>query len=224
MRIVALSDTHGKHEQLQVPDGDLLLFAGQPHRYKVMIAGNHDFLFEEDAIRSRELIPEGVTYLNDSGVTIEGVSIWGSPITPRFFDWAFNRDRGQQIEKHWRQIPNGTDILITHGPPAGILDRTIQGDVTGCEDLMRHVERVRPKLHVFGHIHEGYGMVEKNGTCFVNACNLDERYRMRNLAVVTFRVSSGLLRRQLPTGALGKRGGLLLTMSAITLVAKPRSR
>lgn len=204
MRIVALSDTHGKQEQLQVPDGDLLIFAGdcssrgeewevaaflkwfagQPHRHKVMIAGNHDFLFEEDAIRSRELIPEGIIYLNDSGVTIEGVSIWGSPITPRFFDWAFNRDRGQQIEKYWQQIPNGTDILITHGPPVGILDRTTRGDTTGCEDLMHHVERVRPKLHVFGHIHEGYGMVEKNGTRFVNACNLDERYRMRNLAVL----------------------------------------
>lgn len=204
MKIVALSDTHGKHEQLQVPEGDVLLFAGdcssrgyewevlsflkwfaaQPHAHKIMIAGNHDFLFEEDAKRSTELIPEGVTYLNDSGIQVMGVSVWGSPVSPRFFDWAFNRDRGPQIEKYWQQIPNGTDILITHGPPVGILDRTTQGDSTGCEDLMRHVERVRPKLHVFGHIHEGYGMVEKNGTCFVNACNLDERYRMRNLAVV----------------------------------------
>ncbi len=204
MRIVALSDTHGKHEQLKVPDGDLLIFAGdcssrgeeweivaflkwfagQPHQHKVMIAGNHDFIFEEDAPRSKELIPSNVIYLNDSGVNIEGFSIWGSPITPRFFDWAFNRDRGEEIAKHWRLIPDGIDILITHGPPVGILDRTRQGDVTGCEDLMRHIERVRPKLHVFGHIHEGYGMVEKDGICFVNACILDERYQMRNLAVV----------------------------------------
>jgi len=204
MRIVALSDTHGMHERLQVPDGDLLIFAGDcssqgreyevasflhwfaalPHPHKVMIAGNHDFLFEQNPEKTLAMIPPGIIYLNDSGVTIEGVKIWGSPYSPRFFDWAFNCDRGEDIAQHWRLIPDGTDVLITHGPPAGILDRTMDGDVAGCEDLLRHVERVRPKVHVFGHIHEGYGMVDKDGTCFVNACNADVRYRMRNLAVV----------------------------------------
>jgi Icc-related predicted phosphoesterase len=204
MRIVAISDTHGQHERLQVPDGDLLIFAGDcssrgylqeitsflewfsnhPHKCKVMIAGNHDFLFEEQPCLAETLIPKGIHYLNDSGVVIEGMPILGSPVSPRFFDWAFNRDRGSQIERHWSQIPRSTEILITHGPPAGILDQTLRGEVTGCEDLLRNVQHIKPKLHIFGHIHEGYGKSEKDGTLFVNACNLDAHYRMRNVAIV----------------------------------------
>lgn len=204
MRIVTISDTHGKHDFVQVPDGDLLIFAGdcssrgyeheilpflawfakQPHRHKVMIAGNHDFLFEDRPEYAESLIPEGVHYLNDSGVFLNGLHIWGSPVSPRFFDWAFNRDRGAHIDKHWAMIPAGTDILITHGPPMGILDRTMRGDEAGCEDLLRHIQRIKPKLNIFGHIHEGYGMIDKEGTCFVNACNADAQYRMRNLPIV----------------------------------------
>lgn len=204
MRIVAISDTHGQHEHLQVPEGDLLIFAGDcssrgylqeitsflqwfsnhPHRHKVMIAGNHDFLFEDHPGLAESLIPKGIHYLNDSGVVIEGTPIWGSPVSPRFFDWAFNRDRGPQIERHWSKIPRNTEILITHGPPAGILDKTLRGEVTGCEDLLSHVQKIKPKYHIVGHIHEGYGTFVNGQTTFVNACNLDAHYRMRNLPVV----------------------------------------
>ncbi len=204
MRIVTISDTHGLHDLVQVPDGDLLIFAGDcsssgyehevvmflrwfakhPHKHKVMIAGNHDLLFENRPEFAESLIPEGVHYLNDSGCVIEGIHIWGSPFSPRFLDWAFNCDRGEQIAQHWAKIPADTDVLVTHGPLAGILDQTLYGENTGCEDLLQHIQRVKPKLHIFGHIHEGYGMLERNGTRFVNASNVDEYYRICNFPIV----------------------------------------
>src|SRR5690606_12635911 len=122
MRIIALSDTHGKHRKIEIPDGDILIHAGdissrgeknevvdfldwfesQRHQHKIFIPGNHDFFFEVESLSEiNSLIPEGVTYLNDSGVEIGGVRIWGSPITPWFNNWAFNRLRGEDIVKHW---------------------------------------------------------------------------------------------------------------------------
>lgn len=196
-KIILLSDSHGKHKQVQLPDGDLLLHAGdltgkgfawqvrefmewfaeQPHRHKVLIAGNHDFLAEEKPEEFLALVPPGVIYLNDSGVELEGIKIWGSPIQPWFYDWAFNRRRGPEIAAHWALIPEDTDILITHGPPFGILDRTATGQHVGCEDLSARLAQVRPRLHVFGHIHEAYGHVQRDGIHYVNASVLDLQYQ-----------------------------------------------
>jgi predicted phosphodiesterase len=196
MRIVCLSDTHDLHDQLQVPDGDLLLHAGDatmrgseaqirafdrwlaslPHRHKVVIAGNHDWAFERTPAAARGWL-RAATYLEDDEVTVDGLRIWGSPWQPWFHDWAFNLDRGPAIAAKWDLIPAGIDVLITHGPPAGILDRTDQGDAVGCADLLAAVRRVRPKLHVFGHIHEAYGTLEQDGVRFVNASNCSVRYR-----------------------------------------------
>jgi predicted phosphohydrolase len=196
MRIVCLSDTHDLHDQLQVPDGDLLLHAGDatmrgseaqirafdrwlatlPHRHKVVIAGNHDWAFERTPAAARSWL-RAATYLEDSEVTVDGVRIWGSPWQPWFYDWAFNLERGPAIAAKWDRIPAGIDVLVTHGPPAGILDRTDQGDAVGCADLLAAVRRVRPKLHVFGHIHEAYGTLEQDGVRFVNASNCSVRYR-----------------------------------------------
>jgi Icc-related predicted phosphoesterase len=201
MKIVAISDTHNRHQSLVLPKGDMLIHAGdvssqgkqsqvedflkwfskQDFKYKIFIAGNHDFFFErmpEDYIKL--LIPENVIYLNDSGVEIEGIKIWGSPVQPWFYDWAFNRQRGEDIKKHWDLIPLSTDILITHGPAKGILDKTIQNVETGCEDLLNKIKEIRPKYFIFGHIHEGYGMVEKKGTTFINASVLDVQYQLAN--------------------------------------------
>lgn len=195
MRIVCLSDTHDLHDRLQVPDGDLLLHAGDatmsgtmaqieafdrwlgrlPHRHKVVIAGNHDWGFQRTPARARAAI-RNATYLEDEETTVDGLRIWGSPWQPWFYDWAFNLQRGPEIAAKWALVPAGIDVLVTHGPPAGILDRTSRGDDVGCADLLATVQQRRPRLHVFGHIHEGYGTVERDGTRFVNASNCSERY------------------------------------------------
>ena len=155
-----------------------------PHRHKVVIAGNHDFFFEKYPKEAKRLITNA-KYLNDSGILIEGLRIWGSPVQPWFYDWAFNRKRGKDIRKHWDLIPTTTDILITHGPPFGILDATDRGEKVGCEDLLDITQnRVRPKLHVFRHIHEAYGQHQVDDTLFVNASMVDLEYRPVREAIV----------------------------------------
>lgn len=130
------------------------------------------------------MLPDNCHYLENSGVEVAGLRIWGSPITPWFFDWAFNRQRGADIRRYWAQIPDQIDVLLTHGPPYGIRDLNWQGTLTGCEDLNQRVWEVAPKLHVFGHIHEAYGITEVNGTQFVNAANLNLQYQPVHAPVV----------------------------------------
>jgi Icc-related predicted phosphoesterase len=203
-RIVLLSDTHNCNEQISVPDGDILIHAGDatnrgqideiflfnewfanlPHKHKIFVAGNHDWLFEKRPKYAQSLLAANVIYLQDSAIEIEGLKIYGSPWQPAFFDWAFNLQRGEQLAKKWALIPEDIDVLITHGPPFGILDETPRGDFAGCEELRKRVEVVRPRLHVFGHIHFGYGAAEKFGVRFVNASNCDEDYLPTNPAIV----------------------------------------
>jgi Icc-related predicted phosphoesterase len=167
-RIVLLSDTHNCNEQISVPDGDILIhagdatnrgqvdeiadfnewFSGFPHKHKIFVAGNHDWLFETRPKYARSLLAKNVVYLQDSAVEISGLKIYGSPWQPRFFDWAFNLNRGGEMAEKWKLIPNEVDILITHGPPFGILDETPRGDFAGCEELRKRVEEIRPQLHV----------------------------------------------------------------------------
>lgn len=204
-RIVCLSDTHNCHDQITVPDGDVLIHSGDatirgtqyeveefliwfsslPHRHKIFVAGNHDWLFEIENRFARLLAANfRIKYLEDSFIQIENLKIYGAPWQPRFFDWAFNLDRGPEMAEKWSLIPPDTDVLITHGPPNGILDRTPQGDFAGCEELRKKVEEIRPKAHVFGHIHYGYGTLERFGVRFVNASTCDESYKPVNPPVV----------------------------------------
>lgn len=205
MKIVAISDTHCRHKSVKLPKGDLLVHAGDisyrgklsevldfldwfgklPFAHKIFIAGNHDFYFEKAAASDiQSLIPNGIIYLNDSGIEINGIRIWGSPVTPWFHDWAFNRHRGADINKHWKQIPSDTNLLITHGPVFGILDTVINGSHVGDKELLRKIEDVKPAVHVCGHIHESYGRVKHGSTRFINACVLNEKYELVNLPVV----------------------------------------
>lgn len=205
MKFVAISDTHGQHSSLQLPEGDVLLHAGDvsrrgtqyeilqfihwfaelPYKHKIFIAGNHDF-YLEDAPNTliQNQLPKDVHYLNDSGILIEGIRIWGSPITPYFHNWAFNRHSGEEIQKHWDLIPSNTEILITHGPVYGILDETSRFQKVGCVQLRAKVAAVQPKFHLFGHIHEAYGCIVQNGTTFINASVLDDCYEMSNQPVL----------------------------------------
>jgi predicted phosphohydrolase len=204
LRIVAASDTHSRHARVQVPDGDIFIHAGDatmrgtvaeliefnrwlgtlPHPTKVVCAGNHDLLFEKNPSLARTLITNA-TYAEDQLVTAQGLRMYVSPWQPRFFDWAFNLNRGAEMRRKWDLIPDGLDVLVTHGPPHGILDVSgLTGGHVGCEELRAAVERVRPRLHVFGHIHHGYGVLDWNGTRFVNACTCNESYQPLNPPVV----------------------------------------
>lgn len=203
MKIVVVSDTHGMHDHVRVPPGDVLIHCGDfsgddhgignlakfliwlerhPHKHKIFIAGNHDWIFEKENDLAVTLTKEyGVTYLQQSSVEIDGVNFWGSPITPEFCGWAFNRKRGPEIKAYWDHIPANTDVLITHGPPKGILDyNAFDKFYCGCEELAVKVDEVKPKLHCFGHIHSRYGWSQKDGITFINASACDENYRPLN--------------------------------------------
>lgn len=160
-------------------------FSSLDYKYKVFIAGNHDFFFEKSSPKEIfSIIPQDIIYLNDSGIEIEGLQIWGSPVTPWFNNWAFNRNRGVDIRTHWEQIPGDTQVLITHGPPFRILDETVHKLHVGCKDLFNIVETIKPQYHLFGHVHEGYGLVRRNETTFINASVLDAYYSLKNNPVV----------------------------------------
>ena len=168
MKIICISDTHNLHKELKIPDGDILIHAGDmtciggiyeikefnqclgtlPQRHKIVVAGNNDLYFESVPLLANLLITNAV-YLNDSGIEIEGLKIWGSPISPNYQDWAFNRERGEAIRKHWEMIPEDTDILITHCPPFGILGFNNRGIHEGCQDLL---EIVQQKKNTFARI------------------------------------------------------------------------
>lgn len=208
MRITCISDTHNQHNNIPsqyLAGGDCIIHAGDmsgrgthaeieeflawynelPYTHKILIAGNHDFFFErasETMVKSTLEKYPNIIYLNDSGVEIEGLKIWGSPVQPWFYNWAFNRV-GSEICKHWDMIPLDTDILITHGPAKGYLDLTLRGDVTGCPYLLEKIsEMTNLKLFVHGHIHEAYGRVDfPDGGVFLNASVLNARYVMSNL-------------------------------------------
>lgn len=203
MRIVAVSDTHNVASHLTIPDGDVLVHAGDstyngkvqeivafnawlgtlPHRHKIIISGNHDWLFQRDLGLARGLMTNAI-YLGDSGVKLNGVQFWGSPWQPWFYDWAFNAQRGGDIKRYWDLIPTDTQVLITHGPPMGIRDQCRRDERVGCEELHDAVFRIKPKVHIFGHIHEGYGVEEHDGIRFVNASSCDENYKPVNEPII----------------------------------------
>src|SRR5204863_6943239 len=124
-----------------------------PHRHKVIVAGNHDWAFQTDRWKARALV-SAFTYLEDDEAVIDGVRFYGAPWQPAFHDWAFNLPRGPALAAVWARIPAGLDVLVTHGPPEGVGDRSPVGGRAGCADLMRRVGEVTPRLHLFGHIHQ----------------------------------------------------------------------
>ena len=202
MRLVCISDLHGNRPVL--PPGDLLLVAGDltetgtraqvatmlrwlsncHHLYTdgiVMIAGNHDFLFQNDPLVAKQMCEDtGITYLCESECIVNGLKIWGSPYCQRFNHWAFMYDKYMEY-RIWDRIPEDTDVLVTHEAPMGILDSTEEGHHLGSEFLrLAVIDRVKPRLHIFGHIHSGYGTIEINGTRFVNASYCNAEYEPIN--------------------------------------------
>lgn len=219
MKITFISDTHTKHNMLNLPGGDVLIHAGdimnsgwgmsditaflnwfqkQDYDELIFIAGNHDRKFENDPLDVKELLEQYplITYLQDSWVEVEGVKIYGSPWQPEFCNWAFNLPRrGDALKEKWDSIPADTDILITHGPPQGHLDTSgppYNEPNLGCELLRVKVDELKPKFHVFGHIHGGAGYKEHSGTHFINASILNEAYtQVNNGITVDWNVETG---------------------------------
>ena len=198
LTIVLISDTHELHREVEVPPGDILIHAGDftmnsksaeklldfnewlgelPHAYRVVIPGNHDSVVE-DASR-RALITNATLLINET-VEIMGLKLWGSPTTPLLGE-AFGVVSDTVRAKLYSRIPADTDILVTHGPPYGILDKAPGSHHhEGCNQLLAAVRKVKPMLHVFGHIHRAYGTESTNDTLFVNVALPDSGFEMGN--------------------------------------------
>lgn len=200
-KFVCISDTHGLHRSMTkpVPPGDFLIFAGDltnvgeldqiedfnswlgelPHKYKIVIAGNHDKSFENFRKEEAKALLTNCIYLEEQEAVLEGIKFYGSPIQPWFHDWAFNRYRGPDIRKHWDAIPDDVQVLITHGPVYGILDNLeFSKERVGCVDLLERVKQLpNLKLHVCGHIHYAHGKKKIDGITYVNASICTESYR-----------------------------------------------
>jgi Icc-related predicted phosphoesterase len=156
------------------------------YTHKIFIAGNHDWGFQNNHDEVMEILGDydNITYLQDETKMVqdnnsgESIKIYGSPWQPEFYNWAFNLPRdGWELEQKWSDIPIDTDILITHGPAFGYVDKVIGSpDNLGCEILSKRIKTIKPKIHVCGHIHSGRGIVLNGGTLYINASVLDERY------------------------------------------------
>jgi Icc-related predicted phosphoesterase len=149
------------------------------------VQGNHELGVEKMFLVSQMIAKDkcpGVHFIDEGLVEIEGLKIWCSAITPEFHNWAWNRNSFEIIQ-HWKKIPDDINILITHGPPYGILDQTTYADGTirpgflGCPRLLERIKEIKPSLHFFGHIHHGGGKsVNAFGTSFFNCAICDECY------------------------------------------------
>lgn len=189
--MVCISDTHELHREVDVPAGDILLHAGDftmfskstaaildfnewlgelPHRHKIVVPGNHEFFLESDL--SKRSLLSNATVLIDEGLTVMGLTIWGSPITP-LYGGAFGRSSPVDRARLYATIPDDVNILVTHGPPYGVLDRS-PGMLrhSGCPELREAVTQLKPQLHLFGHVHGAHGMTSVDDTLFVNAALL----------------------------------------------------
>lgn len=205
MIITLISDTHNRHNQLKLPGGDILIHAGDftsrgymheidnfckwfskqdNYENKIFIAGNHDFGFQDSPNKAMEIVSKypNIIYLQDDFVYVgehpNFIKIYGSPWQPEFYNWAFNLPRnGWEIEQKWNDIPADIDILITHGPSFGYLDKVIgRKDNLGCELLNNRIKAINPKIHVCGHIHSAYGYIKDENTHYFNASVLNEGY------------------------------------------------
>lgn len=195
MKIICLSDTHSNHrnfEQLLPSDADMIIhagdltrngsvvgiqdfinwFAGLPYKYKIFVAGNHDFALQEE--KSLIKFPDNVIYLENSSITVEGIKIWGSPICSSDPDWAFNFNDADR-EVIYKKIPDDTNILISHNPPYNVMDKiSMKNRHIGCKLLAQKIKTIHLDYVIFGHVHEGAGMVRKGTTTYINtACQLN---------------------------------------------------
>jgi len=172
-----------------------------PHKHKIVIGGNHDVTLDvpfyesgntwrrfhkvKQDVKLAQASLTNCTYLLDSSINIEGIHIYGSPWQPTYEHWGFNLDRGAPIKEKWDLIPDGVDVLLTHGPPECHLGKTKKGGLdAGCRDLHMTILKKKPIVHVFGHIHEGYGISKNDHTLFINGSTCNFIYKPHNPPIV----------------------------------------
>lgn len=207
MKIICISDTHNLQDALNksMPEGDILIHAGDftsrgklaetievygwlanlDYKHIIVIPGNHDFLCQRNDKEARRIMAnDKIHYLIDEEIVIDGIKFWGSPWTPFFFDWAFNIEPGKEPEQ-WEKIPNDVDVLITHGPPYEILDTSsYKNEHCGCKALAYKIKQIKPRFHIFGHVHEGYGVKQIDETTYINASTCNSKYHPVNKPIV----------------------------------------
>lgn len=216
-KITFISDTHTRNGCLKdLPGGDIIIFSGdcmgsgykvkelsefskwfskQNYTYKVCIAGNHDRYCEntsKDFVKEMFFDENGIIYLQDELVEINGLKIYGTPYQPYFCNWAFNVNDSDRLKSIYKMIPDGVDILVTHCPPYGILDKShiprpwsgrTGEEPLGSKELLETINEMenKPKVCVFGHIHgDGGKMIEIDGVKYINASVCDEEYEPVN--------------------------------------------
>lgn len=202
MKIWLISDIHAEEQYLKIPENiDMLIVAGDvtnyhtpiPNcmefeyfkkwlinlniKYKVIIAGNHDY-WATQFYYKEELKLNNIHYLENNLIEIEGIKIYGSPITPTFGNWYFMSD---DTSKYWQDIPE-CDILITHGPPYGIFDVNEYNEHCGDINLLKRLTDLKPKVHCFGHIHDNPKFINFNhykakDTLFLNCSIVTDGFR-----------------------------------------------
>ena len=199
-RIVACSDTHRSHWEVKVPEGDLFIFAGDnditdlitlhdfndwlkeiPCKYKIVIAGNHDFELERIGKYECKRLLTNCIYLENEFIEVDGLKIWGSPYCPYFNNWAFMQP-DNMLKEIWDTIPLETEILVTHTMPYGILDGVLpRMQSVGSLTLRDAIKRVRPYIQIGGHLHEqGFQNYTDGKTTYFNVAVLDENYQLTN--------------------------------------------
>jgi Icc-related predicted phosphoesterase len=206
--LVCIADTHMLHRNIEMPPGDFLVIAGDithqgsisdvvefdkwlmnikdKYNHILMTPGNHDFYFEKRLDECKSILSGTAHVLVDEYIELDGVSFYGHPWQPWFYDWAYNLPRnGHEIQKKCDAIPWGTDVLISHGPPYGYQDTTQEGVWAGCQDLMHRANELKDLIIVCGHIHEGYGQSRtQNNSLVVNASICNRAYQPVNKPIV----------------------------------------
>lgn len=197
MRIVCVSDTHGAHQNVKVPEGDVFIFAGDasicswemyhnfdkwlktiPCKHKIVVAGNHDSLPYENYLTNQRFRLENAHYLCHNIITIEDIKFFGSPFSKEYNGWFFMASE-EHLQYKWKQIPEDTDVLITHGPAYGWLDQNVDGKHCGSKTLRTRLEEIKPKYHITGHIHEASAVLQTEHTTVINCSFLDENYKFK---------------------------------------------
>lgn len=199
MKIVAMSDSHWNLKDVKVPSGDVFVFAGDWSvsnggvsdalqfatfvrkincKHKLIIAGNHDFCAQREPALTKQIFAEvHAVYLQDEPFEIDGIKFWGSPWSPEFMNWAFMKP-DYELVKVYKRIADDTDVLITHTPPYGILDKLPTKENVGSQALEDAVRRIKPAIHIFGHIHCGHGIEQSDHTIYHNVSVCDDDYNL----------------------------------------------